>query len=298
VPPVDQIIKVSDEGTNSPFMARLFSGMLDFRDQLFLSGVPLDKQGELRTQFDHKFESLFNAASATREAALEIMTLVNKHQDAIQSGKTARIHPDHLEILETIDTPISQSVSKLLDQSIVATKTCLQSILHDLFGVNIDFFFQKDANFNAGIKAFIVAGDIELAKYLEEVRRNWYENLHTLRVLHEHEGWVPKNVTYQLSLPSKIVINIPKINDLPVDIFGRVSANRVLLFIENMMVFSMFRACQTRPPYQPYTPPFFLTEIPLWQRDPSNMKRFRLAPKGLDSSIPWIISYVEEMDFL
>jgi hypothetical protein len=72
----------------------------------------------------------------------------------------------------------------------------------------------------------------------------------------------------------------------------------VLLFIENMMVFGMYRSCQAHPPYQPYHPPFFLVEIPPEQRDPSNVKRFRLAPKGLDFSTPWIISYQEEMDFV
>lgn len=292
---MDQLIKVGDEGTSSPFFARLFLGILEFRDQLFLAGIPLEEQGGLRKRFDQKFKSMFRAASAMRDASREIMNMVITHQDAIQSGRAVRIHPGHFEILETIDTRLNQSVAELLDQSIVATKTGLQSILRDLFGVNIGFMFQQDSKFNAGIKALYTADEIELAQYLEAVRLNWHSALQNIRDQHQHEGWVLKSVTYHRDGPSRIVLNLPQILNLPVDLFARVTANRVSLFIEKMMVLIMYRSCQTRHQYQL---PFFIVEIPREQRDPSNVQRFRLAPRGLDFSTPWIISYKEEMDFV
>jgi hypothetical protein len=65
-----QVKKVTDEGSSSPFMARLFIGLLNFRDQLHLIGVQGQQQREKQDHFDRKFRPMFEAAQATRDAAL------------------------------------------------------------------------------------------------------------------------------------------------------------------------------------------------------------------------------------
>ena len=67
-----QLVNVSDEGSGSPFMARIFMGLLEFRDQLFLMGLGDSERGPKQDHFDRMFQPMLDAAQATRDAALEI----------------------------------------------------------------------------------------------------------------------------------------------------------------------------------------------------------------------------------
>jgi hypothetical protein len=285
----NQIIKVSDEGTPSPFTTRLFIGLLELRDQFFLSGVSQRERLKLCDQFDNKFKPMIDAAHATRDAALEIRDLTSSHIDAIQSGRIVEFKATQYNILQTIDSPLSQSVDKLLDQSIVATKSGLQSMLRDLLRMDIGYFFGKDLQFNNSIAALITSGDGTLAHYLKDVRSEWHSALQTLRIQHEHHGWYLDGVTYHLTGPSQVTANLPKVLGLPVDIFARHTANRVLLFIENMMVFALLRYCRF---------PIYAVEIPRERRDPLKPQRFGFAVKGFSSATPWIITYKDDLDFV
>lgn len=284
-----QLVKVSDEGSGSSFIARIFMGLLEFRDQLFLMGVADSERGPKQDHFDHMFQPMFDAAQATRDAALEIKALVDAHRREITDGTAVRFRPGQYEILRTIDSKLSQTVDKLIDQSIVVTKTCLQAILRDALGLDIGFFFQQDAAFSRGVSDLKNAGESDLASYLEDVRTGWHSALQNLRTQHEHQGWSLPRVQYSLSAPSQVGLSLPDVLGSPVDRFARETANRVLLFIENMMVYALQRQSNY---------PIFVVEIPREHRDPANPKRFRLAPRGLDSSPPWRIEFRDDMDFV
>ncbi|MDP1713472.1 MAG: hypothetical protein Q8L41_01895, partial [Anaerolineales bacterium] len=133
------------------------------------------------------------------------------------------------------------------------------------------------------------SGDDLLAQYLEDVRSKWHSTLRDLRTQHEHQGRALEMITYHLVAPNKVELNLPNIQGIPVDTFASSTANRVLLFIENMMVFAMQRNCRF---------PIYVIEIPKEQRDPNNLERFRLVPRGLDSSPPWLIVYKDDNDFV
>jgi len=62
--PQFQVKKVSDEGTSSPFTARILIGLLEFRDQLYLLSVQDQDRQQRRDRFDRKFEPVFEAAQA------------------------------------------------------------------------------------------------------------------------------------------------------------------------------------------------------------------------------------------
>lgn len=284
-----QLVKVSDEGSGSPFMARIFMGLLEFRDQRFLMGLGDSEHGSRQDHFDRMFQPMLDAAQATRDAALEIKVLIDAHLKEITDGTAVRFRPGQYEILRTIDSKLSQTVDKLIDQSIVATKTGLQSNLKDPLRLDIGFFFQRDAAFSAGISDLRTAGESDLATYLEEVRDGWHSALQDLRTQHEHEGWSLPRVQYSLTAPSQVSVSLPEVLGSPVDRFARETANRVLLFVENMMVYSL--ECQSNHP-------IFVVEIPGAQRDPVNPQRFRLAPRGLDSSPQWRIDFRDDMDFV
>ncbi len=287
--PIYQVKKISDEGTSSPFIARFFVGIIELRDQLFLMEIPPGEQDSVRNRFDDKYKPLLEAAQAVRDAALEVKTIIGIHLDAIRTGEIVHFRPNQYDILKTIDIPLGQAVDKLIDQSIVATKACLQSILRDPLALELGFFFQADQEFNAQIEKLRTSGDGLFAKYLEDVRSKWHAGLQNLRVQHEHKGWSLEMITYYLAAPNKVEMKLPNVQGVPVDIFAISTANRVLLSIENIMVFAMQRHCSL---------PIYAIEIPMEQRDPSNIQRFRIAPGGLDSSPPWSIVYKEENDFV
>jgi hypothetical protein len=270
-------------------MARIFMGMLEFRDQLFLLGTPDEESVKMQDHFDRKFQPLLDAAQAARDAALETRALVSSHVAEIRSGKAVRFRPNQYEILHTIDSRLSQAADKLLDQSIVATKTGLQSILSDPLGLDIGFFFQQDSLFSAGVSDLHTAGELSLATYLEDVRTGWHSALQDLRTKHEHHGWSLARIQYRLTAPSQVAVYLPEVMGSPVDTFARQTANRVLHFIENMMANAMQRQCRY---------PIFVVEVPHEQRNPQNPQRFRLAPKGLDPSMPWRIAFRDDMDFV
>jgi len=288
--PPYQVKKVSNEGTSSPFISRLFMGMLEFRDQLFLLSAKGEERLIKQDHFDKQFKPMIDAAQASRDAAINIQEMIVSHFDAIQNGNAVRYRGNQYDILETIDIPLSQAVDLLLDQSIVATKAGLQNILKDPLKMDIGFFFQNKNLFNQGVGNLRASSENNLAQYLHDVRNSWHEELQDLRVQHEHKGWSLKNIEYQLIEKSGLLLSLPIILGMSVNDFAIKTANRVLLFIENMMVYAMQRYC--------YQYPIFVVEISKEKRDPANPQRFRLAPKGLDTSPPWVIAYSDDLDFI
>jgi len=281
-------IKVSDEGTSSPFIARIFMGMLVLRDQLYLMNIDSDSQNNARDKFDKQFNPMFEAAQATRDAGKNLIGNFNDYFSSIKSGDSVKIENGQIQVIRTIDTELIQDVNKTIDQSVIAIKSALQKILKKMFAIDIGFLFQKEDIFNDGIKTLRDKSEEPLAEYLIAVRSNWLWELLTLRNAIEHEGWVLDRIEYYFG-QNRIAVKIPEINGVPVNIYVSQTVNRVLLFIENMMVFGM----QQFPRY-----PLFVTEIPKEQRNPKSPERFRLSTFGLEEVIPWSIRYSEESDFL
>ncbi len=283
--------KASDEGTSSPFQARLFFGMLELRDQLFLLGSDYPEKAEKARKFNQSFRPVLEAAHATRDAALEVIALIDAHTKAIAEGRAIQFRNNQIDILETIDVPLGQSVDKLIDQSVVAVKTGLQKMLKELLNLDIGFLFQKETSFAAGIANLISGGEEALANYLEAVRKTWLSDLLKLRNDHEHHGWNLGGLQYQVTEQSMLVIKLPIVLGLPVDKFARYTANRVLLFIENMLAYAMQRNLSDWYPV-------YLSEIPIEQRDPKNVQRFRLSAKGLYELPTWELKFQDSMDFI
>jgi hypothetical protein len=284
-----QVIKERDEGSSSPFIARLFMTMLEFRDNLFLSDIEGDARVIMQDYFDRKFKPMFEAAEAVRDASHKINQLIEAHKKKIEDGTIVKITHEKIEINESIDKPLSQLIDQLLDQSIVATKTGLQQILTDLLRLDIGFFFQTEKQFEVGVSRLNDLGENLLSQYLTDVRNNWHKDIQELRVRHEHEGWSLSSIEYQTVEASRVEMVLPKIEGLDVNEFARKTSNRVLLFIENMMVYALQRVNGDAPIY--------VIEIPKECRDPKYARKFELGAMGLSTSPPWFIMYQDEFEF-
>lgn len=287
--PIDILKKVSDEGSRSPFRARIFPGMLAIRDQLFLTGLHGDELRNRRQLFDEKFGTVYHAAQATRDAAIEINRLIIEHSEAIQTSRAIRFEDAQLYINENIDTPLRQATDKLLNQAIVATKSGLQRILKNPLGLDISFLFQKEENFRKGIGNLRRSGETELADYLVDIRSKWLWDLIGMRDNAEHKGWELPEIIYEPLVPSRVEIIVPEIAGVRVDIFARQTANRVLLFTENMMVHAMARNMPEA---------LFVVEIPLEERNPEDPVRFAYGGVDITTAPRWTLQYQDDMDFV
>ena len=78
------IHKGRDEGTSSPFVARIFLGLCVLRDQ-----TVADKS--VREQFDKLFDGVLTGLESLRDTAQSINKLYSSHSDAVALGKVARI---------------------------------------------------------------------------------------------------------------------------------------------------------------------------------------------------------------
>jgi hypothetical protein len=273
-------------------MARMWVGMIELRDQLFLLGHRGDKE-DLARRFDRNLTPLIESAEATRDAGTEIRTLVAGHNEAIRSGSAVRITETQVDINESIDKQLGQAVDKLLNQSIVTTKTCLQRILRDPLNLDIGFMYGKDGRFRSGIADLRARGQIDLADYLEAVRANWHSGLQALRDGTEHQALMLGDYRYRQMPGNPITVEpvVPKVFGQDVDEFAQLAANRVLLFVENMMVYAMQQG-KTRFP-------LVVVEIPPEARDPVSPKRFRVVPRGLGPPVrAWRIEFFDSPDFV
>lgn len=162
---------VRDEGSSSPFMARIFIGLYGLRDDALMLFTPGAEQEVVRTKFDEGVQPLVLAAEAARDAALEIVDLIAEHVGDVNSGNALDVIGEQINITRTVDRQLGQSVDKLLHQSIVATKTCLQRLLKDPLGVDIGFLFATESAFEHGISQLEASGDSELAELLPSFAR-------------------------------------------------------------------------------------------------------------------------------
>jgi len=288
MPPPPGIVKILGEGSSSPFVARMFFGLLEVREVLYLGSVKPESRAEALAHFDLRFNPVWEAARATRDAALEIAGLVTRHRDALRYGSAVHLSANQFEVGESIDSSLGQAVDKLIDQGMVAVKSGLQGLLRDPLELDIGFLFKKDSQFRAGLESMAGAGENQFTMYLEQVREVWLKRFGELRVAHEHQGWTLDPVRYQLA-DSRVIVTLPEVLGLPADRFATLHANRVLLLIENATVYAMQRFCRL---------PLVVVEIPKELRDHLYPKRFRIAPRGLATSPEWTVSYSDDQEYL
>ena len=287
--PPGRWVKVSNEPSSSPLMARLFVGLIKLRDNLLIVGVPADKKDALQRSFGSAHRPLYDAVEAVRDAAREIVSLVSSHAEAVLSGRAIHIHGTQVDITETVNKELGQAVDKLLTQSVISTKTCLQQIMTDPLGLDIGFLFQNGPDFDRGIEGLRTAGEHAFADYLCAVRNTWHEDIQELRRQIEHEGWTLDTVRYPSSKERPAIPVFPLVLGQPVDQFAATTANRVLTFVEESVVYAIQRR---------HHGPVMVVEVPSELRSPDDPARFRLDVGRRPSPREWNPQYREGFDFV
>jgi len=262
--------KFADEGSSSPFVARLLMGILRLRDAVF----PDDLK---RGQFDKTYEFVIMTLLNTRTTSKQILQMLAEHIRKVSQGEIARVHGQAIQIDVTIDKELRKETESFLNSAVRALKQGMQGVTNDL-QVNIGFLFQKPHNFERGVTA-LEKSNSPLAAYLRETRK-WSERLIDCRIAVEHEGWMLPRIRY-LEASGAICAEEPQISCRPVSEFVKFMMDRISCFVEEVTVHCL----QARMPGG-----ISVTEIPLSQRESEVPERFQLAlTKG--GRCIWKIAY-------
>jgi hypothetical protein len=266
------IHKGRDEGTSSPFVARIFLGLCVLRDQ-----AVADKS--VREQFDKSFDGVLTRLENLRETAQSINKLYSSHSAAIALGKVARIANGDIYVDENIDLELKKQVESFIGTASRIVKERMKGLLK-ILDTNIGFLFQKEAAFDNGV-ARLSQSDPALADYLVQTRTKWCERLMTIRNdLLEHGTWSLERVRYEQTDTGVRAIE-PLVDGQPVTQFVTHVLDRVCRFVEELCA----HALQARMLHD-----VSLTEIPLNERKTENAARFRVALVGGGTPL-WTITY-------
>jgi hypothetical protein len=262
--------KLADEGSSSPFMARLFIGNLRLRDAVFPDPAK-------RQDFDKAYEFVLMTLLNTRRTAQDIKKLFDEHAQKVANGEVARVQGQTLYIDENIDKELRKQMEDFLNSAIRILKYGMQDVTKTL-QVNIGFLFKKPGTFASGVTALQVS-DADLAEYLQQTRQ-WSERLVECRNAMEHTASVLPRVKYsQTSVRARA--EEPHISGQPVSEFAEFMIDRLACFVEEVTAHCL----------QKYLPASLaLTELPLPQREPEMPERFRLTLRNGGKPV-WVIAY-------
>lgn len=269
-PPKMIFQKMTDEGTTSPFVARLFFGILNFRDDVFKDEIK-------RLEFDAAFSSVITELQNARATLGELEKTLQDHVRRVANGEVARIRGNSIEIDENIDRQSSKLLEDFLNASVRAIKHGMQTLIQTL-QVDIGFLFQKQNRFVQAL-AVLTQSDTALADYLEKVRP-WSEHLVNLRNNVEHNGWKLTKVKY-VAGPKVVTAELPEIEGQKVLEFVAFMLDRLFCLTEDVAVHCLQKHMPTG---------ISITEIALDERDPKCCVRFQRTTISGGTPI-WRIRY-------
>ena len=262
--------KIADEGSSSPFMARLMIELLHLRDQV-------SPDPAARDAFDKAYDFVLTSLFSARDAMRDLRRLWNEHRGKVESGEVARVQGRSIHVDEDISKWLSQEADAFLNAGTRALKKGMQGVA-GVLGVNIGFLFQKQAAFEAGL-ATLAASDPALAAYLRQAR-TWSERLLDARNAVEHEGWTLPRVTYGQA-GDKIIATEPTIMGQPATEFAAFVFDRAACFVEDVTAHCL----RQRLPAL-----MALAEVPHAQRPDEKPERFRLT-LAIGGTKPWALVY-------
>jgi hypothetical protein len=262
--------KFADEGSSSPFMARLFMGILRLRETVFSDAAK-------REDFDKAYEFVLMTLLNTRTTAQDVVKLFSEHAGKVAHGEIARIQGQALHIDENIDKELRKETEAFLNSAVRALKQGMQDVTKAL-QVDIGFLFKKATTFETGIAA-LQASDPVLAEYLRQARL-WSERLVQSRNDIEHTLSILPKVKYA-SASGSIQVEEPQISGQPVSEFVTFMMDRLACFVEEVAAHCL----------QKHMPEgISITEIPLAQRLAEMPERFQntLTESGMPI---WRLTY-------
>lgn len=282
-----KLVKLADEGTNSPFIARMFAGILDLRHLIVITNNnPLNIQITKR-QFDRLYEPIRSNLSIALEAARSLNTISNQLiEDGLQGKLVETFSDGNFGFVNTRGPLIQKEFDSLVEHSVVAIRTHLNRFLTDIFDIDIGKLFDKKSRFEAYLQELNLQNSGDLSAYLKDIR-SWSDPL--------IDGiWnQTKHANYRLSEPllelmafPNVTVTLPQVCNTPVNRYGFKTINRCCIFVEDMIVYGF--------QYLRHSP-IRIIEIPLVDRPRYENKRFRADIKSPTNQL-WSLSFKDDME--
>lgn len=262
--------KLADEGSSSPFIARLYLGILRLRDVVFPDNAERDI-------FDKPYHLVMETMLNTRSTSQEIVQLVADHFSKLAKGEVGQFRGHTIHIENPIDKELRKEVETFLNGAVRTLKQGMQEVTKCL-QFNIGFLFKKHHGFETGVTE-LKKSDPLLAAYLNETRK-WSERLINSRNAIEHEGWILPKVRY-FEVSGLICADEPKISGQKVSDFVKFIMDRLICFVEEVTAHCL----KARMPAG-----ITVTEIPLSQRESDMPQRFQVTLTNGGLPI-WNIAY-------
>jgi hypothetical protein len=184
--------KIGDEGTTSPFVARLMLSIYRLRSAIYYEKSAQDR-------FDGMYEPVLSGLRSARESSKEISTRWESHRARVESGAVVTINGRAVQIGENINNALKRDLESFLNAAVRTIKHSMQA-LADHLDLDIGFLFQKGPSFQTGV-ARVRASDPVFADYLVGTRL-WSEPLLLIRNdLLEHGTMPSPKVSYIVDNP-------------------------------------------------------------------------------------------------
>ncbi|AUT64969.1 DUF6602 domain-containing protein [Paraburkholderia terrae] len=259
--------KFADEGTNSPFMARIFYGQMRMADAL----------GAEREPFLKAHRILMTTLMEIRDAAKDVAKIWKDHTRKIDEGSIVESKNQSIHITENVDRQLGRLVSEFLNGATRSFKDRMQQAARTL-SVDIGCLYQKQSKYEQGL-ADLEKTDSALADYLREARK-WGNSLVDTRNNLDHGDWTLQSAAVA-DVGGRIVVSEPTIHGTPVTAWVNEMTDRILCFVEDVIAHGIQKRL-----IQGIT----LAEIPVGQRAPDMPLRFQNTVVG--SGFPtWQICY-------
>ena len=265
------IQKMANEGTSTPFIARMYLGLMRMRDVIYT-----DTKERLR--FDKVLDQTYSALMAARTTAKEISQKWKVHSGKVASGEIARFERSNIHVDEDLSRDLRRDVESFVYSAARAFKEGMKALGREM-GKDIGFMFQKQATYERSLQA-LHAVDPALADYLRETRNSWSQRLVQTRNAIDHEGWALPRIEYKVR-NGRVEASEPLIDGQPTLEFIDFMLDRLSCFVEDFTTHCL----QCRMP-QGVT----ITELQLSDRPAEAPERFRLTLRrgGLPE---WAIQY-------
>jgi len=261
------IQKFADEGSSSPFMARVFYAPLKLAESL----------GPEKDAFEKAHHTLMTTLMEIRDAARDVAKTWKDYARRVDDGSIVEHQGVHIHVTENVDRQLGRQVNEFLTGATRSFKERMQRVARSL-GVEIGFLYQAEAKFERRV-ADLDRTDAALAAYIREARR-WGDALVTTRNNLDHGDWKLQSAVVG-EADGRVSVTEPAIDGVPVTRWVADMTDRVLCFVEDVLAHGI----QKRMPLG-----ITLAEIPLAQRSPEMPVRFKPTITG-GGLTTWEIRY-------
>jgi hypothetical protein len=260
--------KFADEGTGSPFMARIFFGQMKLAEALGATD---------REAFSKSHRVLMTTVMEIRDAAKDVARTWKDYKRRIDEGSIVERQRGQIHVTEQIDRQLGRLTSDFLTAATRSLKDRMQNVALAL-GLDIGFLFQQQTRFERAL-AKLQTIDAPLAVYISQARA-WSNALVTTRNKLHGDWELPRAIISEMD-DGRVAVAEPSIEGIPVTQWVADMTDRILCFIEDVVAHGI----QKKMPRG-----LTLTEVPIARRSLELALRFQNTISG--GGLPaWEIRY-------